>query len=139
VFVAALVGLGTNIVLNYPAYLLFGMAGPALASILAQVAAIVVLVQSVRGQLGVTWATALPYMPLLRTLGVAWLASIPLWLLMPLVTSPVLAMVGGLVVYIPTYIACGLAFGILSRADLRYALDYLTGRLVKQAKGDRKA
>lgn len=134
VFTAAIVGLGTNAALNYPGYLLFGMAGPALASILAQVAAIGVLVHAVRTSLHISWAQALPYRPLLRTLALACVAAIPLWFIAPLVTAPGVALLVGVLVYLPIYLGAGMATGVLTRADLRYARDYITGRLVKKAR-----
>lgn len=134
VFVAAIAGLGTNVVLNYPCYLLFGLAGPAVASILAQAVAIWVLVRKVREVLDISWLEVLPFGPVLRTLAVAAVAAVPLWLLLPLFGSPVIALVAGGVGYVLVYVVCGLALGQIHRADLIYLRDYLTGRLLKKAK-----
>lgn len=134
VLVAAVAGLLTNAALNYPAYLLFGLAGPAIASIIAQVVAIYVLLKAVRETLDLGWGAIFPYMPVVRAFVVAIVAAVPLYFAAPYLGSPVATLTLGLAIYTIVYVVCGLAAGVLRVSDLRYVADYLTGRLVRKAR-----
>lgn len=134
VLVGALIGLLVNAGLNYPFYLLFGLAGPAIASVVAQIVVIVLFLRVVRVELNLGWAAVFPFVPVLRTLIVALVAGVPLWFLAPYFGSSAAALAIGLPAYAVIYIAFGLAAGQLSKADLVYLFDFLTGRLVGKAR-----
>lgn len=134
VLIAALAGLIANVVLNYPLYLLFGLAGPAIASVLAQVVAMYVLLKAVRRELSVGWGGIFPYGPVLRALLVACVAAVPLIFIAPAIGSDGLTLALGLPIYAVLYVICGLASGVLHVDDLRYVGDYLSGRLVRKAR-----
>ena len=138
VFVATTLSLVSNLALNYPLYQLFGLAGPALASIIAQVVAIYLLLRVTKRQLSVSWGRVFPFLELLKTLSLAAAVGITTLGLIqllsvtgaPLITSalntkPFTLTLGGLIL-MPLYLWLGERVGVLSGADLRYARDALT-------------
>lgn len=135
VLTASIAALLANAVLNYPFYLAFGLPGPALASIVAQVVAIGLLLQVIRRQLDLSWVHVFPYAAVLRALVVAAVAAVPLLLVDHWVTGDGARIAAGFGVYVPTYVVLGRLGGLLSAADLRYVVDFLTGRLVRRARG----
>ena len=138
VFVATTLSLVSNLALNYPLYQLFGLAGPALASIIAQVVAIYLLLRVTKRQLSVSWGRVFPFLELLKTLSLAALVGLTTLGLLhllsvmgaPLIasalnTKPFTLTLGGLIL-MPLYLWLGERVGVLSGADLRYARDALT-------------
>lgn len=142
VLVAAVAGLTANAALNYPFYLAFDLAGPALASIAAQLVAIGILLAVIRQQLDVGWAGVFPFKPVLHALAVAAVAAVPLAFAAPALleatghrwTDDVIALAAGGGTYLVVYLVMGRVGGLLSGDDLRYLVDFLTGRLAKRAK-----
>lgn len=133
VLIAAVAGLATNAVCNYPFYLAFGLAGPALASVAAQAMAIFLLLRVVRRSLDLSWARVMPWKGAGLALGVAALAGVPLALALPWLPGDVPALVVGGVGYVATYLVLGRMTGLLSPADLRYVGHFMTGRLARKA------
>ena len=134
VLVGALIGLVVNAALNYPFYLMFGLAGPAIASIVAQMVVIAIFLRVVRKELKIGWLEVFPFSPVLRTFVVAIIAAVPLWFIAPHFGSYGTALAIGIPAYAVLYIIIGLAAGLLGKSDLVYLFDFLTGRLVKKAR-----
>ena len=131
---AASLGLLVNVVLNYPLYLLFGMPGPALASILAQVTAIGVLLRCIRRALNLTVMEVFPFASVLKALSVAIVSALPLWGVILWTSSDVPRLVTGASIYLITYLCLGLMTRVIARSDLVYLLGFLTGRTMGQAR-----
>jgi peptidoglycan biosynthesis protein MviN/MurJ (putative lipid II flippase) len=142
VLVAAVAGLTVNAALNYPFYLAFDLAGPALASIVAQLVAIGLLLAVIRRRLGITWARVFPVKGVLHAFGIAAVAAVPLVLGAPTLlamtghrwTDDVIALSVGGGAFLAVYLVVGRVGGLLSGEDLRYLVDFLTGRLARRAK-----
>lgn len=133
VLVAAVAGLLTNAVCNYPFYLMFGLAGPALASVAAQAMAIFLLLRVMKRSLDLSWASVMPWKGAGVALVVAIVAGLPLALVVPWLSNDVLALVVGSVGYVALYLVLGRMTGLLSPADLRYVGHFMTGRLARKA------
>lgn len=129
VLVASLAGLLANAALNYPFYQLFGLAGPAVASIAAQGVAIGLLLAVIRRELDLRWSTVMPWLRAAAPLGVAAVAAVPLALVLPWLPSDGVALAAGSAGYFAVYLVLGRMVGLLSAADLRYVLHFLTGRM----------
>jgi O-antigen/teichoic acid export membrane protein len=142
VLIAAVAGLTANAALNYPMYALLGLAGPAVASILAQLVSIVILLYVIRHQLSIGWKQVFPYRAVGHALAIAVVAAVPLALAAPSLldatghrlTDDIIALAGGGGVYLAIYLVLGRLGGLISADDLRYLVDFLTGRLAKRAK-----
>lgn len=132
ILVASVTGLIANAVLNYPMFRLFGLAGPAVASIIAQVVGIVIMLSVIRSQLALSWREVFPLGAVLRTLGVALLASPVLALVLPWLDGAVVELLVGLSSYAVVYILLALAAGILTGADLRFAARFISLRLASK-------
>ena len=131
VLAAAAAGLVANLGLNYPLYVFFGMAGPALASVIAQAVAIGILLMCIKRRLDVEHI--FPVRPVAKTLGVAVLAGLPVYAIHRVVEGDLANLAIGFPCYLVIYLGLALWSGILSRSDLRYVLELVTGRLMKRA------
>jgi len=116
---ASLAALFVNVVLNWPFYLLFSIAGPALASLTAQLVAIGILLFYIRGRLDLTWTSLLPLGAIGKTMLVATLSALPLIPVLRYVPGDGLRMAAGLVVYLPVYLFLAVRIGLLTLDDLR--------------------
>jgi O-antigen/teichoic acid export membrane protein len=120
VFSSSVAGLLTNAVLIYPLYLLLGLAGPALASVIALVVAIAMLLARIKGALALSWRTVMPWRRLGRSFGVAGAAAVPLIGLLVLVPSDGLRLVAGAAMLLPVYLWLGHRAGVIAGGDLAY-------------------
>ena len=109
-----------NLSLAWPLYMLLGLAGPALATILGQATAIGVLLFAIRRALGCPVGQLLPLLPLGRTFVVAGITGAATFgtLLFGLPDAVTLCI--GAVVHLGLYLVLGRKTGVLSSADLRY-------------------
>jgi len=130
---AALAALVVNVALNYPLYLAFGMAGPATASVLAQVAAILVLLAAVRGRLEIPAWRVFPFVRVGRALVVAGLAATPLLFIDRLIQGDVAQLAVGAALFLPLYLVLGRLTRVLTADDFRYLGDLVTLRILKRA------
>jgi O-antigen/teichoic acid export membrane protein len=128
VLTSSLAALAVNAVFIYPLYLLMGLAGPALASDLAMLLNIVMLLSRIRHHLDLAWSRVLPFAHLLRTTVVSGLASLPLLAVLRYVPSDGLRLLVGLAVMTPLYLALGRRTHVIARGDLRYLLHLVTLR-----------
>ncbi len=122
-----------NVLLNYPLYRLLGLPGPALASVLAQVVAISVLLAAVRKELKVAWRRIFPVAPVAKALAVAGGAALPLLLVVQWLEGDVLQLAAGAAVYLPAYLGLGALTGLLGREDFDYLRDVVTLRILKRS------
>lgn len=126
VLLSALVMLVVNIGLIPPLFAAAGIAGPAVAAVVAQATGVLVILARIRGRLGVTWGSVFPSRAVLRSAAVAAGAAIPLVAIAWFVRSDVLRLVAGAPAYVVTYLALGLRARTIARADLRYLVDLVT-------------
>jgi O-antigen/teichoic acid export membrane protein len=133
VLVSSALALVVNAVLTYPFFLLFGLAGPALAAVAAQFAAIAMLLAELKSRLGISWLRVFPYLQVARTAGIAAVAALPLLAVAWFVQGDGPRLGLGLAVFVPVFILLGRVTGIVSQEDLRYALDYVTLRLGRRS------
>lgn len=134
ILVASVVGLVTNAALNYPFYLWVGLTGPAYASVVSQLVQIVILLSVIRRSLDLSWGGVFPLAPVARALFVAVLAAPPLWFVLPHIDGYALQLGVGLPVYFAVYLLLARFTGVVTAADLRYALRFVTLRLAKKQK-----
>jgi O-antigen/teichoic acid export membrane protein len=137
VLLAAGAGLVTNLVLNYPLYTLFGMAGPAMASVLAQCVAIGILLWCIKQRLNVR--EIFPVRPVTKALVIAAVSAAPAWATHGLVDEDSLRLLVGVLCYLPTYLALSLWSGVVTRGDLRYVKELVTGRIMSRAKSGERS
>ena len=128
VMLSALAGLIVNAALNYPLFLLFGLAGPGIATVLAQLTAIIALLAAVRKTLTLRWREVFPYASVLRVIAVAGVAAAPLWLVLQLVDSKLNAILLGAALYTPTYLVFAWLARVIGPSDLRYLKNLVTFR-----------
>jgi O-antigen/teichoic acid export membrane protein len=132
---ASLTALLVNAVLIFPLYLAMGIAGPALASDLAQVVAIAMLLSRIRFHLGLPWARIMPFPRLGRALLVAGIAGLPLVAVSRLVPGDANQLLAGAAAMVPLYLWAGRRTGIITADDLSYV-----GRLLSlRSLWDRRA
>jgi len=120
VFTASVVGLVVNALLMYPLYRLFGLAGPALAAVLALAATIAVLLGRIRAVLGIAWREVMPWERLALSFVVAALAAVPLFAVIGLTTSDGARLAAGALIMLPFYLWIGRRTGVVAAGDLRY-------------------
>jgi O-antigen/teichoic acid export membrane protein len=113
-----------NAALAVPLWYLLGLAGPAVATVIAQVLSVGVLLRVIRDRLGLRWYQLLPYPTLARTFVVAGLAALPaaLALLLP---DDGLRLLAGAGLLLTGYLAVGRASGVLTAEDLAALRDLL--------------
>ena len=83
-----------------------------------------------------------PYRAVGHALAIAVVAAVPLAFAAPSLldatghrlTDDIIALAGGGGVYLAIYLVLGRLGGLISADDLRYLVDFLTGRLAKRAK-----
>lgn len=126
VLTSSLAALAVNAVLVYPLYLLMGLAGPALASDLAQLVAIIMLLGRIRVHLALPWRGVLPFSHLARTTLVAAASALPLLLVLRYVPGDTARLLAGLAILTPIYLALGRRFGVIAQGDLSYLAGVLT-------------
>jgi O-antigen/teichoic acid export membrane protein len=134
VMASAVVGLVVNAGLNYPLYLAFGIAGPGVASVLAQLASIVLLLEVTRRGLGVGAGRVFPYRDVGKTFAVAGVAGAPLLLVVAVAPSDAVSLAVGFPLYAVMYLAVARLTGVVGAADLRYLLDLATLKILRRAR-----
>jgi O-antigen/teichoic acid export membrane protein len=125
---SAILMLVVNIGLIPPLFATAGIAGPAVAAVVAQLTGILVILSRIRRRLGVTWGGVFPTRAVLRAAAVAAVAAIPLVGVALALRGDAVRLLAGIPVYLAGYLALGLAAGTLSRADLRYLIDLVSFR-----------
>lgn len=132
VMLSAILALVVNAALNYPLFLAFGFAGPGMASVLAQLSAIVFLLMTIRMSLEISWREVFPLGSVARVMGVAGLAAIPLAALNLGMENPLIGVAAGLPLYVLSYLVLARMTGVISANDLRYLRDLVTFRTLKK-------
>lgn len=120
ILTASLAALLVNAVLIFPLYFAMGIAGPALASNVAQVVAIAILLSRIRFHLGLPWGRIMPFGRLGRAVLVAALAGLPLVAISRLVPGDVNQLLAGGAVMAPLYLWAARRTGIVTAGDLSY-------------------
>jgi O-antigen/teichoic acid export membrane protein len=133
VFYSSIAGLAANAALVYPFYALFGLPGPAMASVTSQLVAIVWLLSSVRRRLDVSWARVFPYWRVGKAFVVAGLSALPLLGVGRLLTGDVAQVGAAIPLFLAIYLVAGRLTGVVTRADLTYLADLATLRVFKNA------
>ena len=110
------------------------MAGPALASILAQVTAIVILLHSINKSLQLGIRKIFPYQAVLKALIIAILAGLPLLGIVRLEYSDGIILVIGASAFAVCYLPLALFFKVIHREDLRYLKGIITGKIMRRAR-----
>lgn len=134
VLISAVAALVVNAGLNYPLYLLLGMAGPALATVLGQVTAVLILLAVIRKKLAISAIDVFPLKSVVRVLLVALLCGVPLWVLAYFMEGDLLRILVGAVVFVVLYLIAGRVLGVLSAADFSYLKDLATLRVVRKSR-----
>jgi len=132
ILIASVIGLAVNAGLNYPFYLWVGLTGPALASVVSQLVQIVLLLAVIRRTLDLSWGAVFPFGPVGRALAVAALAAPPLWFVLPYLDGYALQLGAGLALYFAVYVPLARFTGVISAADLRYALRFVSLQLARK-------
>lgn len=114
----SLAAAAVNLALAWPLYTLFGLAGPTLATVLGQVAAIAVLLSAIRRALALDLERILPWRDLGRAMLTA-LAAAPVLMITPFDTQDAPRVFVGAALFLPAYLAIGHATGVVATADLR--------------------
>jgi O-antigen/teichoic acid export membrane protein len=133
VLYASIAALSVNVLLNYPFFVLFGIAGPAMASIIAQLVAIVWLLRTIKVDLSVSWGAVFPYLRVAKAFGVAGLAAIPLIGIDFFFDGDISKVATGTVIFVATYLGLGRLSNVITRNDLVYLLDFVSLRVFKKA------
>jgi O-antigen/teichoic acid export membrane protein len=120
ILTASLAALLVNAVLIFPLYFAMGIAGPAVASDLAQLVAIVMLLARIRIHLGLAWTRIMPFGRLGRTMLVAAVAGLPLIAIARLVPGDVPQLLAGAAIMAPLYLWTARWAGIITAGDLSY-------------------
>ena len=123
VLYASLASLAVNMALNWPLLRLFGMPGPAAASVVAQAVAVVYLLGAIRAKVGLSWARVFPVAAVARAGAVAAVAGLPMVLLDLGGLSPGQRLGLAAAIYVPCYLTAGLLTRTITGADLRYLVD----------------
>lgn len=120
VFWSAAVGLIVNAALTIPLYHLIGLAGPALAAVLAQLSMVAWLLYAIRAALGIAWRDLLPIRQLTTTSLIALGATPPLLAIVLYCETPSVQLILGALVYVPAYILLSRRFGTITSEEWRY-------------------
>jgi O-antigen/teichoic acid export membrane protein len=123
VLYATLTALGVNMALNWPLLKLLGMPGPAVASVLAQVVAVLFMLGAIRAKVNLSWARVFPFAAVARAGAVAVVAGLPIVLLDLGGLSPGQRLGVAAAIYLPCYLFAGLLTRTITGADLRYLVD----------------
>ncbi|HUW09703.1 MAG TPA: oligosaccharide flippase family protein [Anaerolineae bacterium] len=117
--------LGLNLLLTFTLLPAFGLAGPALADVLATVAMALFLLGRVRQFLRITWRSLFPWGALTRVMAIAIAVGVLVYpiLLLPLPNVFTLLLFG--VVYVPVYAGAAYKLGALETSDLALARDWV--------------
>lgn len=127
--------LAANALLNYPLYRVLGLPGPALASVLAQLVAIALLLHAVRVVLGVRWRVLFPVRRVAHALLVAGVACLPLLAVPQWLSGDVLQLSVGAALYLPLYLGLAATTGLLGREDFQYLRDVVSLRILRRRAG----
>ena len=134
VFTATLLSLCCNLILNYPLYQLLGLAGPALASVIAQGVAIFILLKVLTRQLSVSWSQIFPIKALLGTFSLASVTALIALAVSQVAPQTMLApLFLGAILHCSLFLWLGSKIGILSEEDLDYVKGTLTLRRLRQS------
>ncbi len=82
VLMSSLLSLIINVSLNYPLYLWLGLSGPATASVIAQLIAILFLLNTIRGHFTLPWRAVFPFSKILTGLCISLIAALLTFLIM---------------------------------------------------------
>ena len=126
-----------NVALNYPLYLWLGLSGPATASVIAQLFAIIYLLQVIRSKFQITWSQVFPLASILRGLLIAmvsalacsYLSSEVFTDLFPSPTDSLNASIllgTAAVLYLCIYLPLGWRAGFISTGDLKTIWSWLS-------------
>lgn len=118
VLTASVAALLLNAALVVPLYHLLGIAGPALAAVVSQVASAGILIRMIRQRLNLSWWNTLPYPALGRTFLVALVATIPAVLAFLLPGDGQRLLIGAIVLVV-SYLALGRWSGVVSAQDFQ--------------------
>lgn len=119
-----------NLVLTLVLVQVFGLAGPALADVLATMAMAVFFLRRVGVLLDLGWRALFPWGTLSRVLGVSMAVGA---LTYPLVLIPLpnlLTMIVLGIVYLPGYLLIAFKLGVLERSDIELARDWVSLKML---------
>jgi O-antigen/teichoic acid export membrane protein len=137
VLTSSLAALLVNAVLIYPLFVFMGIAGPALASDLAQLVAIVMLLSRIRFHLELPWRGILPFSHLGRITLVAAATALPLIGVLLFVPGDLNRLLAGAALFIPLYVWAGRRLGVIAGGDLSYLGRLLSFRALWERRATR--
>ncbi|NUN12331.1 MAG: polysaccharide biosynthesis protein [Myxococcales bacterium] len=110
--------IATNLLLNIPLYYWLGWVGPALATIVGQLIAIVLLTHNAAHRLQKRIVHIFPWWPLAKTLLVASAASVVLWPIVIQDWPSGIKVLAGMSGYCVSYFVLGIVSGMITKSDL---------------------
>jgi O-antigen/teichoic acid export membrane protein len=117
----------TNLVLNYPLYLVMGWYGPAVATVLSEVLTIVLLTGKAATTLSVSALDIFPWRRLARTGLVACVCALPAFFVLQLPIARALRLLIATPAYLAVYVAVALLSRVMTRSDLTYLWSLVGG------------
>ncbi len=123
--ISAVLLLGSNIVLSIPLVMVMGIAGPPTATLLANLISWIYILTRIRKSLSIEFREVFPFGFYGKTLAVAVLSAVPVYLLGNAIETPLLiALVWKSLAYLGLYALTATLLGIVKKEDWRFIIKF---------------